>query len=327
MSNTSEKFQKSDVIESLLEQAVPRLTPPAQDEERVRQAVRKEWQAITRKQLVRRRTMQFALAASLLLAVAVVFNISRVTDVVPIEVAAVDKSFGDVYMLGEQSRLDPIGDLENISAGQIIETGADAAIGLAWGRGGSLRVDSRTRVEFVSADAIHLVRGRVYFDSLSDNVVFTVDTDHGSITHTGTQYMVAADLKSLAVSVRDGRVDIDGDYYDESIGAGYQVRITGREQPVIVNIATHGKSWQWVESIAPAADLKGKTIDEFLVWVSHETGLELIYEGQAKAIAQNEKFVGTVDRPPREELRLRMLTTNLGYRIDAGTITVFEGKP
>ncbi len=326
MSKKSEQIHKAGAVEALLGQASPRPAPPAGDAARVRQAVRAEWQAITRRRSVRRSTMQFAMAASLLLALAAVINISRVTEVTPVEVAAVDKSFGSVYLLDKESRLVSLGDLPNISAGQVIETGADAGIGLVWGRGGSLRVDSRTRVEFVSADAIHLVRGRVYFDALTDDAAMTVDTAHGSVTHVGTQYMVAADRKSLAVSVREGRVQIDGDYYDESIGAGYQVQIAGRERPVIANIATYGKSWQWVELIAPAAHLRGKTIDEFLVWVSHETGLELKYEGRAEAIAQNEKFVGTVDKPPREELRLRMLTTNLGYRIDAGTITVFEVK-
>lgn len=326
MSDSNENAGRHDAVEALLEHAVPRPIPPVADERRVRDSVYSEWQTITAGHRSRRRRFGFAIAASVAVAVGFAFDMLLDDAVAPLEVASIDVSYGTVYVLGDESRLDPIGDREALLAGQAIETAAGAGIGLKWIDGGSLRVDSDSRIEFVSEAVVRLIRGRVYFDSRGAATELAVDTRHGFVRPVGTQYMAAADLDTLWVSVREGEVRIDGVIYDESVGAGYRVQVTGSARPAKMNFPVYGNAWLWAESLSPATALDGETIHEFLLWVCRETGLELEYVGNAEAVARGHRFVGSVDRPPREELRLRMPTADLAYSIDGGTLKVFTGN-
>ncbi|MDH3432144.1 MAG: FecR family protein, partial [Gammaproteobacteria bacterium] len=276
--SSEESVARGDVaVEALLEQALPRPAPPGEDERVVRDAVYAEWQAVTARVRARRRLTGFAIAATVLLGMAVSFNVLRVSEVQPVQVATISKSHGSIYVLGEQSELQVMRDLASISAGQVVVTGDDAGIGLQWGSGGSLRVDRNTRVEFASAESVYLRSGQIYFDSTpsalqgdkpgaavaaitASGSAFTIETDHGSVRHLGTQYMAFADRDRLSVSVREGQVAIDGTYVEETIAVeGQQLTISGSTRPIIVNFNGYGEAWEWIEATAPAADVDGRS--------------------------------------------------------------------
>lgn len=333
MSKSSEELlmRGDKAIEELLEHAAPRPTPPSEDESMVRDAVYAEWQAATGRVRVRQRMTYFAVAATVLLGIAVLFNALQVTDVQPVQVATISKSHGSIYLLGDQSALEQVNDLKSISAGEVIVTGEDAGIGLEWGNGGSLRVDKNTRIKFASKDSVYLESGRIYFDSRPSQLVaaitgsgFEITTDHGSVRHLGTQYMTYADTDRLSVSVREGEVVVDGTYVDEAVAAkGQRVTVSGGARPVVVNINGYGEAWDWIETTAPDADVDGKSVDEFLKWVGRETGLQVSYESSAaEQKARDGILKGSVDMDPRDELNFRMLGEDLDYRIDGGTIYV-----
>jgi ferric-dicitrate binding protein FerR (iron transport regulator) len=320
----------SDAVEKLLEQASPRRAPPAADEERIREVLRAEWQAVTGRRVSRRRVIGFAVAASVVLAATLVFNSFRLNDVAPLQVATIDKSHGSIYLLGEQSELRELIDLSEISAGQTLITGSDSGIGLMWGSGGSLRVDADTRIEFVSENVVYLRKGQVYFDSqpgvvaaISTGSLLQIQTDYGAVTHMGTQYMTYADDKKLAVSVREGTIAVDGLYYDATAAAGEQLTLAGRGRPSVVNIKGYGDAWQWVEATTQDFDVDGRTMQEFLDWVSRETGLQVEFS-DAAVMEQARQAVlrGIVDKAPTEALRLRMMTASLDWRIEGGNLIV-----
>lgn len=319
-----------DIVEELLEQASPRPMPPADDAASIRAAVHAEWQTVTGRHNSRRRVMSFAIAATVVLAVAVSFNAFRLNDIAPIQVATISKSYGMVYLLGEQSELHELVDLTEISVGETVVTGKDSGIGLAWGNGGSLRIDADTRIEIVSPDAVYLRSGRIYFDSQSELVagisggsVLEIETDHGTVTHLGTQYMTYADDERLSISVREGEVAIDGLYYDETAVEGQQLTLSGSGRPSVVNINSYGDAWQWVEATAQSFNVEGRTAQDFLIWVSRETGLQVEFENEAVLRqAQSATLRGIVDKSPTEALRLRMMTVSLDWRIEGGTIIV-----
>ncbi|MDH3614518.1 MAG: FecR family protein [Gammaproteobacteria bacterium] len=326
-------MRTNEAVEELLEHAAPRPAPPSDDEEIVRDAVYAQWQTVTGRRRTRRRMTQFAIAATVLLAVAVSFNALQVSDVEPLQVATIGKSHGSIYLLGEQSELHEMTDLTAISAGQVIVTGDAAGIGLEWGNGGSLRIDENTRIEFRSADSVYLQSGRIYFDSQPSQSVaaitgsgFEITTDHGSVKHVGTQYMTLADADRLTVSVREGRVAVDGVYVAEAVALeGQQLTVSGGARPTVVNFSGHGEAWNWVEATAPAADVDGRTVDEFLQWVGRETGLQVAYESPAaEEKAREGVLFGNVDMDmdPRDKLQFRMSGEDLDYRIDGGTINV-----
>ena len=324
-----------EAVEELLEHAAPRPTPPGEDEAIVRDAVQAEWQAVTGRIRTRRRLTRFAIAATVLLGVAVAFNALQVSNAPVVQVATIDKSHGSIYLLGQQSVLQELGGHTAISVGQVIETGDGAGIGLAWSNGGSLRIDENTRIEFSSSDSVYLHSGRIYFDSHPAELLsaitgsgFEITTDHGSVRHLGTQYMTFADNSKLSVSVREGEVLIKGVYVDEAVAVeGQQLTVSGGARPTVVNITGYGDSWDWIETMAPAVDVDGRSVDEFLTWVGRETGLQISYESPvAQQMARDGILRGNVDMDPRDELRFRMSGEDLDYRIDGGTIYVSATK-
>ena len=334
MSKSGEEFtgRKGDAVEALLEQAAPRPAPPAGDEQQVREAVYAEWQAVTGKHRTRQRVTYFAVAATVILAVAVSFNAFRVTGVAPVEVATISKDHGSIYLLGDQSDLRELQDLTTIFAGQTIETGNDSGIGLAWRNGGSLRVDENTRIEFKSPSSVFLVSGRIYIDSQITAAIsggggaspdLVVETDYGSVTHLGTQYMTEVDSGTLIVSVREGQVDVNGRY---TAHEGQEMALVGSTQPSVTNISSSSAKWAWVEATAPTLDFSGKSTHDFLKWVGRETGHTIVFDSpEAERLARSGELVGSIENlDPRTELEIRMRGEDLDVKFDSdgGTINV-----
>ena len=174
--------------------------------------------------------------------------------------------------------------------------------------------------------------GRIYFDSMpvlstATRVAleaggFTVDTDHGRVEHIGTQFMVRAEPTALTVSVREGQVTIDGRTHDHTASAGEEVTLAGRRGPTVLSISSSGKYWFWLERTAPAIDVDGRSLHEFLLWVSRELGLDLQFEGAAEAVARKAILRGSIDAEPTAALRQRLATAAFSYRIDEGVIYV-----
>jgi hypothetical protein len=344
MSKSSEEsvMPADDAVEALLEKAVPRPSPPDGDERIVRDAVFAEWQAVTGKVRIRRRMAHLAIAATVLLGIAVSFNALQLTDVQAVQVATIHKSHGSIYLLGEQFELQEMTDLASIYAGQIIETGVDAGIGLEWGDGGSLRVDEKTRIDFTSADAVYLHWGRIYIDSQAATLVagisgrsskimagitnggFEIETVHGSVSHLGTQYMTFVDSSDLTVSVREGEVAVDGRYVGQSVAvAGQQMTLSGGAQPSVLDFDGHGEAWDWIEATAPSVNMDGRSTFEFLQRIGRETGLTVEFDSAgAETLAREGILNGTIEMEPRDELAFRMSGEDLSYCIDRGTIKV-----
>ena len=333
MSNPSDNkaIRADDAVEALLERAVPRPSPPGNDEIAVRAAVHAEWKAVTGKVKTRQRIINFAIAATVLLGVAITINALQGSDIAPVQVATISKSHGSIYLLGEQSEMHEMTDLASISAGQFIVTDDNAGIGLEWGNGGSLRVDKNTRIEFTSADSVYLHSGQIYFDSQSPghtadtaNSDFKIETDHGSVLHRGTQYMTYSDANNLTISVREGRVEVDGSYVGTATAsAGQQMILSGGARPAIADFHIYGEAWNWIEGTSPIVDIDGSTVDEFLTAIGREIGLQVSYMSpEAEQMAHNGVLKGNVDMGPRDELAFRMSGEDLSYRIDRGTIFV-----
>lgn len=325
-----------EALEQLLRRATPRPMPSSADEATVRRAVRAEWQNVSSRHQSRRRLVSFAIAASILISVFAVFNLFRMPVVEAVQVASIEKSFGSVYLLGESSELRETSDLSNVVSGQTIVTGSEAGIGLAWGSGGSMRMDENTRVEFVDGETVYLKSGRIYFDSspppliagtsAGDTAEFVVRTDLGEVAHIGTQFMTGVNAGTLTVSVREGQVAVEGAYHSEVASSGEQLTLSGRQRPAILSIGRSGESWEWVNRTSPSANVDGKTLHEFLLWACRELGLEIEWQGQAEEVARDAILRGRIDTEPADALRQRLATAALAWHIDEGVIYVGENQ-
>ncbi len=325
-------------LEQLFSHALPRETPDAAAEAAARIAVHDEWQSLIGQRHRRIRLARWAIAASVVVAIFSAFSVFRTVDDIVVQVAEIQKSFGSVYILGEQSVLTRTDDLMSVRRGQTIVTDKDAGLALAWSNGGSVRIAEESEVEFRSDNSIFLHAGRVYFDSTPSPLLagtdatgkakFIIETDYGVISHVGTQFMATIGQDKLTVSVREGRVAIEGLYYDAAVGSREQVIFDGQRHPrTTENISGHGEDWAWISRTSPPVDVDGKSIDQFLVWASRELGLDVEYANDATAqIARDEKLLGRVDREPGIALRLRMATTALHHRIDGGVIYVSNSE-
>jgi hypothetical protein len=322
-------------LEQLLREASPRPVPGAADTDAVRDAVRLEWQAVSGKHQSRRRLLHMAMAATLLLGVFSILNTLRVADVDVVSVASIEKRFGAIYVLGEESQMTRVDDLQNIQSGQTIITGDDAGVALAWGRGGSVRLDKNSRVEFRDGDTVYLQEGQLYFDSTPSVLAadasagevasFKVETDYGLVSHVGTQFITAVDAGALKVTVREGTVEVAGQYHDYRAMQGEQVSFVGSQQPVVTNFPEYGAAWEWVGATSPSISVDGRSAHEFLLWASRELGREIVY-GDAAVEEELRSAIlrGDINTAPADALAMRMATAGIAWRVEEGTIYVGE---
>lgn len=329
MTNSVDKSLESErSFEALLGRATPRPAPSAEDSNRAREAVYAEWQSVTRQGLRRRRLVSLAAAATVIVAVALVINLVRAPATVAIQVATIGKSVGSIYVYTDSSPGQVVDDLSTISAGQTIRTESASSVALDWGEGGSLRIAENSRINFDSENSIELVSGLVYFDSYDAPAgSFEIRSPLGVVTHVGTQYMVGVDNEQLAVSVRDGIVEIEGNTYDADAKAGQRVVLEGSARPVTLNFPGYGDAWRWIEATSTKPALDGKSTYEFLIWVARETGLELDISGVDTVTAVNTTLVSGADNlsdDPRTALRQWLAIIDLHAEIDNGIIRVTD---
>lgn len=318
-----------DKLEELLRHAAPRPAPPPAVADAARDAVRDAWR-IAVGQRRRRNVFRYAVAAAALVGVFAGITVLRPPAPVVVQVAAIDKSVGPVYVLGEQAELQTTDDLATIMSGQTIMTGAGAGLAVSWGDGGSLRLDQNTRVEFTDVESVFLQAGRVYFDSrdpelgvdTANSPAFRLHTAAGQVRHIGTQYMAHIDGDTLVVSVREGEVAIEGNYHDHRAQPGEQVTLSGSLRPSVLSIAGTGDEWGWITAITPTVDVDGRNLLEFLGWASRELGLQLVFEGGAQAVAQSAILRGSIESSPADALRMRLASAALSWRIEGGIIYV-----
>ena len=325
--NQKQDLRSERALEELLSKAQPRPLPPQQDEELIRQAVRAEWDQVTKRRIRTRRVTQFALAASVLLAIFVSLNALRGPfDGKQLQqLASIEKQFGIITMLNN---------------GQAVETGEEAGLTLAWNDGGSLRLDQNTRVEFESGSEIYLQSGRIYFDSMPsgvptvvtdpDKAKLTIRTDAGLVRHYGTQFITQTDGDELNVMVREGRVSIKGSHVNETamVTVGQKLTVTRDGQTSVHNVELSGGDWQWIEKTSPSFTLDNRPIIEFLTWVSRETGQPLRFTSSAvENIVKEKELRGVVEKEPSLALPFYMQLTGLNWEIKDGEIVVGGGDP
>jgi ferric-dicitrate binding protein FerR (iron transport regulator) len=211
--------------------------------------------------------------------------------------------------------------------------------------GASVRLDAGTRVRLASAVRIELERGAVYVDSgaaaggeRSPRVA--VSTPAGVFEEIGTQFEVRIEADPGAdpaaattrLRVRQGRVSLDrgpGPGAGRSplvAAAGEELEIGGDGRVVRRPAPLHGPEWGWVLATAPMLDIEGITVREFLDWVARETGWRVeLADPETAAIAEATELHGSFGRlTPAEAPGPVLASCGLGYRVEGGTLVVFQ---
>jgi ferric-dicitrate binding protein FerR (iron transport regulator) len=315
--NTPENTDADDSgIEAVLREIGSRPEPSRQATQEVCAAVYAEWRALVGARMRRRRQLQFALAASVLLAVLATAVGVRVMS--PHEIASV------IYRTGLVSVTTPHGGEDHgaatgtpIRRGDVL-TMIDGRATLRLAGGLVVRLDTGASVRFLTKDRIELQSGGVYVDAggAASAEPLTIENALGSVRHVGTQYQVRAGTENLDVLVRQGRVEITSETGITTGTAGERVKLNADGEIERGLAPRNDPAWAWTLQAARQFDIQDQTLDAFLAWAARETGRELVYDdSQAQIAARELKLRGSIaGLSPEAAVDIVLATTRLHRR-------------
>lgn len=303
-----------------------RLTPPrpgvsADRTVRVREAVRREWEAGTRQRrhALRRRTAMATalLAAAAAIALAVRYGTLHQA-VVPAQpaLALVERVTGPFGLTPGAS----------VHAGHWIDTPSGTRASLRMGGGTSIRLDAGSRARLVSPAVIELSSGALYADTGASSPGLEVRTPFGVAHDIGTQFEVRLDGAALLVRVRSGRVEVRHPGGSATAPAGTVLTLTS-ERTVRSTTTAYGPEWEWTWQVAPPFSIEGRPLAVVLEHLSREQGWTLRYaDASLAARASTIVLHGSIEGlSPQDALGVAIATSGLSHRLEGGT--VFVSRP
>lgn len=317
-------MNEPDPIETLLRVTGRRPAVSADRTGRVRDAARARWMSEVAGRARRRRVrwvVSMASAAVAIVAVGLGFRMLRPP--IPAEPSGVR-----VERVWNVAQL-PVGSI--VPRGYVVTTGLDARVALRAATGHSVRLDIDTTLRVISGSEFALERGAVYVDahrgSAPSGTSIRINTPVGTVEDRGTQFEARLEGSALALRVREGVVTVQR--RDERFEAreGQTLRL-GASGPVDrTEDAATGAAWSWVEAIAPAMEIDGKSLLDFLHWIARERGVRLEFDDPGLA----EKAPKTVLRgsiagmTPEQAVTSVLATCGLRHRWEDGALVVGPG--
>jgi hypothetical protein len=278
-SNTAGLDDDKDPIERLLKLAGSRPQPDAERKAEFKRDLHAEWHRVTapgtQARTIRWTAAIVTAAAAVLVVVwlpfwrgtpqvpsAVLGRIVRSEGIVRSRPTSDTAAPGQPVTVGDQIRRD-----------SIIDTTAGGRVAVAFDDGVSLRVDAGSRIVMVRERAVRLDQGAVYVDAGTDKSrPVLIQTQNGDVRDIGTQFEVRTERSTLRVRVREGEVIVDRRGASISARAGESLRIDPQGRYERAAAPVFGPEWEWAAAIAPQFQLEGRTVREFLDWVSREQG-------------------------------------------------------
>jgi ferric-dicitrate binding protein FerR (iron transport regulator) len=321
-----------DTVGELVQAAGRRALPPREDYEYVLAAARTAWQQKLRAR--QRRRVSLALAASILIVAAVsgvlFYSLPRTGG------AAV--AYPQVLrgVVAQRSVRDgtwrPLELGTGIAPGSVLRTADPAGVALELSSGVLIRLARATEVELQSARAIRLVTGTVYVDSggVASGGSIRIETPMGTVSDVGTVFEVRSVPQMLRVRVREGRVRVNDRPQGADIesAAGEQLDISQHGDVRRSRFPASSPDWGWAEALAAPVDVEGRSLLQFLSWVSRETGRRLQFEGSdVEAQAREVVLHGKAENlAPLQALELMMATTDLEFTLPTDEVIVIRKR-
>jgi ferric-dicitrate binding protein FerR (iron transport regulator) len=296
---------------------------------RVRQAVHTAWQA-DRRRAIRRKLLVsgIGLAAAAL----VLFAIRSRSPVAPARAPAPETVARSERVIGTP-RLERFGEREligmevalglRVQRDDVIETDASSAVGLVTGDGTSVRLDSGSRVRWLSARSLDLLQGRAYIATGRGASGFEVHTPFGTVHDRGTRFEVRVEAHALRLRIRDGLVELKNPSQAVLAQAG-QETIVSASGVETKPLSTYGAEWAWTDRLRPPLDIDGRTLANFLEHLAGEQGWSLRYASdEMRRAASAVTLHGSVEGlSPEDALGVVISTSGFRYRLRQGELLV-----
>lgn len=321
----------NDVLAELFRQVPARKPPPEEDEQLIRQSVHAQWQEMISGR--RRRNWTWALAASIVVAVAAVVRIiphPPISDS-DLKVASIEKIVGTVAAHSATGPLVLNAEASSdVMIGLTLRSDKASGAGLQWINGTLIRLDENTELKLISVDEIFLKSGRVYLDNLpgqEGGKSIIIRTPQGLVRHLGTQFMTQYSASSLLISVREGEVvyqplasSPDG---PAQAGVGQQLKVSPGGEIELEPISTWGADWTWAEALSPGFQSDGRSLSDLFAWAGRELGRELEYSSSsAESVAATTVLHGNLDLHPLQALSVATATSDLTAHVSDGRIVI-----
>jgi ferric-dicitrate binding protein FerR (iron transport regulator) len=293
-----DKLSEQQIAE-LLKKVGPLKEPPADMAARVRASVRETWvEETTSRQTPSIQTpWSYKVAAAVaVLSIGLVFTLQSPQEIP--NVATVDAGQQAIEILADNQQWIRTSN-DSLPEGSTIRVNGDTPVSFTFNDGMNVRARPGTRLQLSSSHEITLSMGSVYLDSYNNEqpVPFTVRTTFGTARDIGTQFMVSLnDTDAWTVQVRDGQVNIADDDQSMSLRSGDAITISAENDVSERNVSTHDESWEWSETARPSYDIEGRYLNDYLLWVSRETGRELRFASEtARQSATSTRVHGTIE--------------------------------
>jgi ferric-dicitrate binding protein FerR (iron transport regulator) len=212
-----------------------------------------------------------------------------------------------------------------VTAEDIVGTGHEVVAAFVLAGGTSLRVNEESRLRIISGNALVLERGSVYLDTgaAAPGVGVEVRTPLGVIRDVGTRFEVLASDGRVRVRVRDGEIVFARGTSTATATRGTELSV---DAGVVMTrtIPLFGEEWAWLAKTPEKFALEGRSLADFLEWVSRETGFTVVFEADGLAArARGMTLQGSIDGLTAEEsLDVVLPAVGLHPRIDAGRLWI-----
>ena len=312
--------REDETVATLLRLAGPRPAVPEERAARARVAVHEAWREAVR---ARRRRRVFVLTGAATLAASLAFvDLPRILAPPPgPKVAAPKVATVERALPGA-----PLPQGRTLFAGDTVETGR-GRLALRTTGDVSLRLDEGTSLRLLGTSRVALAAGALYLDAAPGRSGFVVETPLGPVTDEGTQFEGRLTAGGLRLRVREGRVTLHGSGGAERVAAGEELRAEdGRFERARVD--TTGPEWAWVEGLARAPAIEGRSLRGFLEWAARERGLTLRFaDDDARASAERVRLRGSIEGlTPSEALEAVLPTTGLRARIEGPSLRLEQAR-
>jgi hypothetical protein len=315
----------ADIVELLIRSAGRRAEPPGDAYRQVLAAATAAFHAQAARRLQRRWALGAGIAASLVLAAALLAHwLAPVANGGAL--ATVARTAGGVEQLAGEAWQPLEAGRASLGTGRRLRTRADGRVALALAGGESLRLAGNTEIMLDAPGRIYVARGTVYVDSGDARAAARIEvvTPAGTARDLGTQFELLVAGAALRLRVREGTVAIDRGGRSLTGAAGDQLAIDALGEVVRDVVAPDSSVWQWAEAIAPTPDMDGKPAAALISWVARETGRRLRYESPAvQERAASVILHGNIrNLPPLAALEAMLATTDLEYVLEGDTMEI-----
>ncbi len=196
--------------------------------------------------------------------------------------------------------------------------------------GTTVRLDTASQLRLVSETTVELISGALYVDTgtAPQSHSIEVRTAFGIARDIGTQFEVrlSADRESMQVKVREGAVRVEQGASSERVDRAESLTMSRDGTVERTTIALSGDEWAWVLRVAPPFAVESPTLSAYLEWLSAETGWQVAFEEEVIAASADTVRIhgGFEHLDPDQTPEVIVPSLGLGYRIEDGTLTVFE---